>query len=87
MKAVYNTTSKELIIKGEKIQDFKVIVPKDQEKDYWNTVKDRAGNYIYDINLYIYEKERYLQYVNLIDDGGGGLECGDDYKSIELITI
>ena len=87
MKAVYNTISKELVVTGEEIQDFKVIIPQDQEEDYWNTVKDMEGNYIYDINLYNYGDEIQFQYVNLIDDGDGGLECGDDYKSIELITI
>lgn len=88
MKATYNIETGELIIQGEDIQKLIVNVPDDQKEDYWNTVKGLDGKYLYDINLFNYGEETHLQYVNLVDDGDGGLECGDDYQLADLeITL
>lgn len=88
MKAVYNTLSRELIVTSEEIIDFKIIISRNCDvQDYWNTVKGLDGNMLYDINLFDYGEGTYLQYVNLVDDGDGGLECGDNYQLADLIII
>lgn len=88
MKAVYNTLTRELIVTSEEISDFKIIISRNCDvQDYWNTVKGRDGDMLYDINLFDYGEGTHLQYVNLVDDGDGGLECGDDYQLADLTII
>ena len=87
MEAIYNIKTRQLSIIGGGILPFRVNVPQDQEDDYWNTVNDLRGAPLYDINLFNYGEETNLQYVNLVDDGDGGLECGDDYQLAELTII
>lgn len=87
MKATYNLETRVLVVTSEDTLDFKAIVPRDQEEDYWNTVLDLCGEPLYDINLFDYGEETNLQYVNLVDDGDGGLECGDEYQLAELTII
>jgi hypothetical protein len=84
MKVTYNLTTRELVVIGDDILKFIAIVPESQEEDYWNTVMGLDGNMLYDINLFDYGDGICFQYVNLVDDGRGGLECGDNYKGCDI---
>jgi hypothetical protein len=86
MTATYDITTGELIVHGEEIISFMAIVPKEQEEDYWNTVRGRDGDMLYDINLFDYDNGLQLQYVNLVTDDHGELTCGDDYRLAELVV-
>lgn len=88
MKGTYNPVTRELIVTGEEIKDFKTIINQTlDDSDYWDTVVGLDGNMLYDINLFEYGEGYKLQYVNLVDDGIGGLECGDNYLLGYLIVI
>jgi hypothetical protein len=88
MKATYNQETRELIVTSEEIEKFKIIIPSQCDvNDYWNTVTGRDGIMLYDINLFDYGEGFELQYVNLVDDSDGGLECGDDYQLADLTVI
>ncbi len=86
MIATYNPQTKELIVKGDEIQDFQTIIETD-EQDYWDTVKGNEGLPLYDINLFDYGQCYHLQYVNLVDDNEGGLQCGDNYQLASLTIL
>lgn len=88
MKATYNEHTRELIVKGDDIQDFQTIIPKLlQAEDYWDTVVGKDGNMLYDINLFSYGEKFHLQYVNLVDDNEGGLICGDNHQLADLTVL
>ena len=88
MKATYNQETRELIVTSEELEKFQIIIPSQcDDKDYWNTVKGKDGDMLYDINLFDYDEGFQLQYVNLVDDFDGGLECGDDYQLADLTVI
>ena len=88
MKAIYNEQTRELIIKGYDIQDFQTVIPEDYTvEDYWDTVIGKDGNMLYDINLFNYGENFHLQYVNLVDDNEGGLQCGDNYQLADLTVL
>jgi hypothetical protein len=86
MRATYNTQTKELIVKGDDIQDFQTIIETD-EQDYWDTVKGKDEQPLYDINLFDYGDNFHLQYVNLVDDNEGGLQCSDNYQLANLTVL
>jgi len=63
---IYNPSIGKLKVSASDIQDFQVIIPENEDADYWDTVKGLDGNYLYDINLYYFGGEMYFQYT-LID--------------------
>jgi hypothetical protein len=87
MKATYDLTTRELIVESEEIITLTVVVPQDQEEDYWNTVKGKDGAMLYDINLFDYGDYLQLQYVDLVTDDDGELTCGDNYQLGSLTVI
>lgn len=88
MKGTYNPVTRELIVIGEEIKDFKTIINQtDYDSDYWDTVIGLDGNMLYDINLFEYGEGYKLQYVNLADDGIGNLIIGDNYLLADLIVV
>ena len=87
MKATFDLTTRELIVESEEILSFKVVVPRYEEEDYWDTVIGRDGNVLYDINLYNYGEKLHLQYVDLVTDDDGELTCGDNYQLGSLTVI
>jgi hypothetical protein len=63
---IYNPSIGKLKVSASDIQDFQVIIPENEDADYWDTVKGLDGNYLYDINLYYFGGDMYFQYT-LID--------------------
>ena len=88
MKGTYNPVTRELILTGEEIRDFKTTINQTlDDSDYWDTVVCLDGDMLYDINLFEYGEGYKLQYVNLVDDGIGNLDIGDNYLLGDLIVI
>jgi hypothetical protein len=97
MKAIYNLTTKLLIVTGDAIKNFIETV---DEIGEWRTLNDTEGNPIFDIQMdyddsidktetdHTLNPDNYnLQYVNLVVDEFQGVIQGEDWRNIELTII
>ena len=99
MKAVYDITTKQLIIIGDTITTLILIV---DEIGGWYTINDLENNPLYDIqldfddsidieseNTELNHKNYNLQYVNLVEDktSVGSLTQGNNWDNIETTII
>ena len=98
LRAIYNLTTKVLIVTGEGISTFVEVI---DEMSEWRTLHDTEGNSLFDVQLdfddSIDESEDTLrnpknynvQYVNLIlmEGSTDTYEMGNDWRNCELTII
>lgn len=98
MKAIYNLTTKVLIVLGDEIQNFIETI---DEMGEWRTLYDKEGNPLFDVqldfddsidkgrNTTLNPNNYNVQYVNLIktSEDSETYSMGDNWKNIELTII